>query len=363
MSLNNKTDSPKVSILTISYNQEKYIRQTLDSFIMQKTNFKYEIVIADDCSTDKTPEIISEYVEKYPDIFRATLRKKNLGSWQNFLGVLSEARGKYIALCEGDDYWTDPEKLQKQADFLDKNLSYALCFHPVKVVFDNNEEKESVYPDANDRPKFTVKELLQHNFIQTNSVMYRRQKYEDMPADIMPGDIYLHLYHAQFGKIGFIDRVMSVYRRHPGGIWWDSYKSESQLWKKYAIPHLALFIALSKLYGNKPEYKDILDNAIDNMFRKIVEQGGGTQLQKAVSENPMFAAEFMIRQQLNINRDINKKDQDIASLQKSINDLQQLINDHEHNASLKEREISLIKSSRVWKARNKLARVVGRKPV
>lgn len=364
LSNSKKTSSPKVSILTIAYNQEKYIRQTLESFIMQKTDFKFEIVISDDCSTDKTPEIIMEYARKYPDIFNTTLRKKNIGSWQNFLGVLKEARGEYIALCEGDDYWTDSDKLQKQVNFLDDNSDYALCFHPVRVIFDNNEEKESVYPDIKDRSKFTVRELLQHNFIQTNSVMYRRQKYENMPGDIMPGDIFLHLYHAQFGKIGFIDRVMSVYRRHPGGIWWNSYKSESQLWKKYAVPHLALFVSLSQLYGNKPEYKSIINNAIDNMFNKIIEQDkkdGEARLQKVVKDYPLAVAEFIIRQQEKNTKDIRKKDQDIAYLEEVTNGFKRLVSDMEHNAVLKDQEINLIKSSMVWRVRSKVAKVIGRK--
>lgn len=367
MSLSSKkTTSPKVSILTIAYNQEGYIRQTLESFVVQKTNFKFEVVIADDCSTDKTPEIIEEYTQKYPTIFKTTLRKKNIGSWQNFLGVLKDARGEYIALCEGDDYWTDPEKLQKQVNFLDNNPDYALCFHPVRIVFDNNEEKESVYPQIKDTSKFTLKELLQHNFIQTNSVMYRRQKYENMPVNIMPGDIYLHLYHAQFGKIGFIDKVMSVYRRHEGGIWWDSYKSEDELWKKYAVPHLALFIALRELYGDQAEYKIIIDTAIDNMFNKIIEldkKYGKSQLQQVIHDSSQVAAEFITRQhqelreeRLDTSKKLQNKDQDILKLQ-------QTVNDRDHQIKQRDQTISDIQASRVWKARNKIAKLRGREEV
>jgi glycosyltransferase involved in cell wall biosynthesis len=351
--------SPKVSIVSIAYNQEGYIRQALESFVAQKTSFRFEVVIADDCSTDKTPEIIREYARNYPDIFRATLRKKNLGSWQNFLSVLQDARGDYIALCEGDDYWTDPEKLQKQADFLDNNTDYALCFHPVRVIFDNNEEKETIYPDIKDESKFTVKELLQHNFIQTNSVMYRRQKYENMPANIMPGDLYIQLYHAQFGKIGFIDEVMSVYRRHAGGIWWDSYKNEDALWKKYALPHLALFAAVDKLYGDQAEYRPIIDTAIDNMFNKLIEldrKYGKDLLQQAAHNTPQAAAEFITRQHrqlLDKTKELHDKDQEILKLQHAGDDMEQQITE-------KDQRISKIQASRVWKARNKVAKIRGR---
>jgi len=302
-------------------------------------------------------------VQAHPDIFRPTFRKKNLGSWQNFVGVLQDARGEYIALCEGDDYWTDPEKLQRQVDFLEKNPECALCFHPVKVVFDNKEEEDVVYPEIKDKSKFTVKELLAHNFIQTNSAMYRRQKYENMPDNIVPGDVYVHLYHAQFGKIGFIDRVMSVYRRHAGGIWWDSYKNENDLWKKYAIPHLALFVALRELYGDQPEYGGIIDTAINNMFNKIIDLDKihrKSLLQQVIHDYPQVTAEFVTRQhsellqeRLDNNKKLQDKAQDIANLQHTVNDMNQQI-------IQKDQKISMIQASRVWKTRNKVAKLRGR---
>lgn len=112
------TDSPKVSIVSISYNQEEYIREALDGFAAQRTEFPVEVIIADDASTDATPRIIGEYAARYPQLFRPILRQTNIGVHANFKDVLSAARGEYLALCEGDDYWTDPLKLSKQVKYL-----------------------------------------------------------------------------------------------------------------------------------------------------------------------------------------------------------------------------------------------------
>lgn len=345
--------TPKVSIVGTTYNHEKYIRQALDGFSMQRTNFDFEVIMADDRSSDKTPAILKEYADAKPEIFKPILRKKNLGVALNFIDALRTAKGQYIAICEGDDYWTDPQKLQLQVDFLDKHSDYALCFHLVKVFFENNEEKDFVYPETRDKAQFTVKELLQHNFIQTNSVMYRRQEYDDMPTDIMPLDIYLHLYHAQFGKIGFIDRTMSAYRRHAGGVWWDSYEGENELWKKYALPHLGLFVALHKLYGSQPDYSPIINTAIDNMFNKLIEldkKYGKNMLEQATRDFPQAAAGFIARQHREKTEEAHNKDQEILKLQQAGSVMEQQI-------AQKDQKISAIQASRVWKTRNKVAKL------
>lgn len=243
----------EVSIITVTYNQELYVREALESICKQNTNFNFEVIVADDCSTDKTPQIIKEYAQKYPDIIKPIFRKKNLGAWQNFTDALKKTKGKYIALCDGDDFWTDPKKLQLQVDFLEKHPDYVLCFHPVRVIFENNEQKEFIYPDSSDTHKFTVNELLKKNFIQTNSVMYRKQTYKDAATNVTPGDWYLHLYHAQFGKIGFINKVMSVYRRHSGGIWWGSQAPDLLFWEKYAQHHINFYEEVKKLFADRSE--------------------------------------------------------------------------------------------------------------
>ena len=124
-----KSDSPEitVSICCITYNHEKYIAQCLDSFLMQRTSFRYEIILGEDCSTDSTRSIAEAYARQYPDRIRLLTGPVNVGAQKNLLRVLKRAAGKYIALCDGDDFWTDPAKLQKQVDFLENNPSYTMC--------------------------------------------------------------------------------------------------------------------------------------------------------------------------------------------------------------------------------------------
>lgn len=223
---------PKVSIVCLTYNQKKFIRQCLDGFVMQKTNFKFEVLIHDDASTDGTADIIREYEKKYPDIIRPIYQVENKFSQgidihKNF--IYPYIQGKYVALCEGDDYWTDPNKLQKQVDFLELHPEYSGCFHPVKVIWEKNEHKDSIYPTKKKMrgKKFVTKEdLLNYNYIQTNSVVYRWRFIEEniqdyFPDGILPGDLYLHLLHAQIGNIAFLPDIMAVYRKNEGGIWYD----------------------------------------------------------------------------------------------------------------------------------------------
>lgn len=124
---------PLVSIVCITYNHEPYLRKALDSFLMQKTSFAYEIVLAEDCSTDGTRKICEEYAAKYPDIIHYVWSENNVGAVENEARAIRAAKGKYIALCEGDDYWTDSMKLQKQVDFMESHPEYSVTFHRYKI--------------------------------------------------------------------------------------------------------------------------------------------------------------------------------------------------------------------------------------
>lgn len=236
----------KVTIICVAYNQEKYIAQTLDSFINQKTNFPFVVLIGDDCSTDSTRKIIQDYAQKYPDIIKPILREKNIGAINNSLDLYARTNAEYATICEGDDYYLDENKLQKQVDFLESHPDFSICFHPVKVFYDDGSKPDEIFPTPEfrfNKTVLTIEDLLKHNFIQTSSVMYRWDfvdKTEIYPPNILPGDWFMHLKHAQKGKIGFLDGVMSTYRRHKGGLWWDSNSAETidNLYLKYGIEML-----------------------------------------------------------------------------------------------------------------------------
>ena len=207
--------NPKLTIVSMSYNHEKFIAQAIDSFLMQKTNFPFEVIISDDASTDRTPEIIQEFAEKYPEIIKPILHTQNLGMMGNWVDTLSRVKSEYVIICESDDYFTDPSKLQKQVNFLDTHPDFSVCFHPVKVVFDNVSMSEGIYPSPAirfNKNVLSLNDLVSNNFIQTNSAMYRwRFNSENIPElytkDIIPGDWFLHLLHAEKGLIGFIDEI------------------------------------------------------------------------------------------------------------------------------------------------------------
>ncbi len=350
---------PRVSIIAITFNQEKYIKEALESFISQKTDFDFEAIVADDNSSDHTANIIHDYAERYPKIIKPIFRKKNLGSWLNFLDTLSHAKGEYIALCEGDDFWTVPDKLQKQVSFLDNNPKYALCFHPVKVFFENDAEPSFIYPDQTEKNNFTVKELLKHNFIQTNSVVYRRQDYKNMPKDIMPGDWFMHLYHAQFGEIGFINNVMSAYRRHPGGLWWHSDKDLAIIWQRHGFSHLNLYKEILKLYSGNSEYSKIVQSSIDELFNSFIEveaTNGSKLFLQAIKKYPNDINGFVGRQ----HKELKAKKHLLKDQDDTIKDLRAASESANQALDQLQHELRLIKASRFWKLRNKIAKLFGK---
>lgn len=348
-----KTQSvhPKVSIFCISYNQEKYIAQTLDSFLMQKTDFAFEVIIGDDSSTDETPRIIADYAKKYPDIIKPILRKRNIGAQKNFVETLNQTKGEYIALCEGDDFWTDDTKLQKQFDFLSKNPDYSLCFHLVKVFYENEEKATETFPDFKNSTEFTLKELIKRNYIQTNSVMYRRLNYENIPVDILPLDWYLHLYHAKNGKIGFINEVMSAYRRHPGGIWWDSHSDMDKIWLKYGVDHFSMYCEIFKLFEGSVEYRDSIKANIFRTFGILLDidrKYKETLAEKALNKYPNIIDPLMVSQADSIN-ELEKAryhQEDVIRNQTA------KIDELEVSLIQKQAELDTIKSSNAWKLLN-----------
>lgn len=260
-----------VSICSITYNHAPYIRQCLDGFMMQKTNFKYEVIINDDCSTDGTTQILKEYADMYPDIIIPICHEENLYS-KGVRGMMVKfvyplVKGKYIAICEGDDYWTDPYKLQKQVDYMESHPECAVCFHPV-MVYDQRTGEE--YQDTLTKvPQITTINDLARigNYIHTPSVMYRY--HPEVNEKILQlgklgvGDYLSHMLYAEYGNICKLPDYMAVYRQGVG------------VWSGNKVPYrteVQWLIAISKLFPllENDEAKKLLDEQITEYANSIL---------------------------------------------------------------------------------------------
>jgi glycosyltransferase involved in cell wall biosynthesis len=221
----------KVSVLMITYNHEKFIAQAIESILMQVVDFDYEIVIGEDCSTDQTREIVCAYQNIYPEIIKLFLPSQNIGVNRNFEQVLKRCKGEYVALLEGDDYWSENHKLQRQVNFLDQHPDCMICCHDVQVIYEYRNSPSHLYCTWKQSEFSELQDLLKRNFIATPSALFRNNLFDQWPDwfyDVKLVDWVLHILNAQFGKIGYINQNMAVYRVHANGIW-SSAKDETNI--------------------------------------------------------------------------------------------------------------------------------------
>lgn len=215
-----------VSILTLAYNHEPYIRQCLDGIVMQQTNFKFELLVHDDASTDGTAEIIREYESKYPEIIKPIYQTENQYSKHVPIGttyLYPRAQGKYIALCEGDDYWTDPLKLQKQVDFLESNQDYVLCTHCYKLYLEKEQGYGEIRPFITESRTFDFEEYISYTnwLTQPLTAVFKNEVsvLDEYAKCKNAKDRTLFFLLLEKGKGYIMKETMGVYRIHEGGIW------------------------------------------------------------------------------------------------------------------------------------------------
>ncbi len=215
----------KVSVLVITHNQAAFITQAIDSVLMQEVNFEYEAVVGEDASTDRTREILVALQKAHPDKIRLLLHEKKLEGLPGKLNVvktLAACRGEYVAWLDGDDYWIDPHKLQKQVDFLESHRECTICFHNVLAVDDGGALEPRTVCAADQEEISTLEDLLSGNPMPSCSVLFRRGLFDRFPDwyfTLLVSDWPLHILNAQHGNIGYINEVMATYRVHAGGIW------------------------------------------------------------------------------------------------------------------------------------------------
>ncbi len=224
---------PLVSVFMTTYNHERFIAQALDGILMQDVDFPYEIVIGEDKSTDRTREIVCEYQRNHPDKIRLRLAKENLYSRhvRHSLTGFPACRGKYIAICEGDDYWTDPKKLQKQVAVLEAEPDISACFTNAAIVHESGAEQPSAFLGEGPPRTLAVKrrnayvhqkDLIEALLIPTCTQCFRADYVRNLPdwvAQVPTGDWGLAIILAQHGPLKYLDETTAVYRRHAGGVW------------------------------------------------------------------------------------------------------------------------------------------------
>jgi glycosyltransferase involved in cell wall biosynthesis len=291
----------KVSVLMITYNHEKFIAQAIDSILMQQTDFEYEIVVGADLSKDRTRAILDSYKKKHPSKIKLLFPDRNLGMHRNFIQTLNSCQGQYVALLEGDDYWTSPYKLQKQVDFLDKEPSYSICFHKANVISqDTGEEILVLPPKEYQKETLTIDDLLLINFMATASVMFKRGLFHVFPDwiyNLSMLDWVLHILNSERGNIGYIDESMSVYRIHSAGVWSSKTPVQQILATLNLYNHLITYLDSSK--------KKVIERNVLNAYRDLMV----AILTNGVFENSKkYAATFLWKTLLAMNFKLLFKD-------------------------------------------------------
>ena len=256
---------PLVSVNVPTYQHEDFIKECLDSILSQKTTFPFEILIGEDESTDNTPEICKEYARKHPDRIRLFLRDRKTSHLHDENGeplfrfnvkwLRLSAKGKYIAVCEGDDYWTDEYKLQKQINFLESNPDYSMCFHNAMVFYTYQKETHP-FVDI-EEGEYTGVDLYENRLIATASIVFVKKCIENKDyffnSNFFFGDLVTYLTIAECGRVWYFDESMCAYRKHRGGMMYQVFEDSENV-RKFIIHQkqvVETFPAKYKKTGNK----------------------------------------------------------------------------------------------------------------
>ena len=297
---------PKVQVVCITYNHEKYIAEALNSFVRQNTNFPYEVLVGDDCSTDNTGKIVAEYAERYPDIIKVIPRESNMGPTRNLMDLISHCTAPYIAFCEGDDYWIDDYKLQKQFDFMENNPNIRICYTKTKVVYPENWgtldwykpiNGEIIIPDS--IPGCAAKRYISaHGFItnfcaHTSSHFYRWNYEMEVPEWFHGGyscDISIFMMQLGDGVAAMLDDVTSVYRRSEVGVAmaYDPTENFLKTRKEYIRFLYGLILHFKEKYSSFAclTMEKRLKNEIVNLIRACNKKGDYSALTEVLTLYP-----------------------------------------------------------------------------
>ena len=264
-----------LTALVITYNHERFIEQALDGILMQETDFDYEVIVSEDCSTDRTREIIERVAREHPDRVRLLLSERNLNDNTVLRRGVEAARGRYLALQDGDDVWTAKDKLQKQVAFLESRPDCSMSFHNVRVVYEDGARPPHPYleddPDPDSPGTFkpnelsTVEDVVQRFFVPTCSTVFRTENLRDMPGwydGLSVGDHPLLVFSAENGYVAYLDGIMADYRVHSGGLWTTRGRYET-LADAESVEEV--FDALNRHLGNR--FAHLVNPEIGHVYR------------------------------------------------------------------------------------------------
>ena len=214
---------PVVSVVLLTYNHERYLAQAIESVLGQRTEFGVEVLLTEDCSTDRTREIALDYAARHPGRVRTFLSERNLNTNEVTARAVRAARGEFVAFLDGDDFWISPDKLRLQVDFLRSHPAYSMCFHAVDVLREPGiEPGDSRRPPVGFPGRLELEDLLEYNHVPGCSPLIRRAALDALPewfTDAEFGDWPLYLLAARHGSVGYLDESLGVYRLHLGGYW------------------------------------------------------------------------------------------------------------------------------------------------
>lgn len=271
-------DNPLVSVVIVTYNHEKYIAEAIEGALMQKINCPYEILIGEDDSSDGTREICKGYAKEYPEKIRLFLNDRqnviyingrSTGRW-NFINLLKKSKGKYVALCEGDDYWTDPLKLQKQTDFLEANTEFTICSHNVLLKYED-QGKLVRQAEVNRKEIITIEDVIgEGSQGATCSLVFRNKVFGEFPDWFYKsrnGDVPLQILCTSKGKMKCFKEIMGVYRKHNAG--YSVIEPDSQAQIDRFETHVCTQEAINKYFNYRYD-KLIRKHLVTYLYPKLV---------------------------------------------------------------------------------------------
>lgn len=283
--MNKESTGIMVSVVMITFNQSHYIEKAIKGVISQKAAFPIQLVICDDASSDDTPEIIERWQESYPGIIEFRRNPANLGLAGNYLQALSMCKGKYVAMCDGDDYWFCPTKLQRQVDYMESHPECTLTYHRVLNYYEDTGEKRLSNGGGVTRQSVTAAQLAKHNTITNMSVMYRAGLVDltnlpDWMRHVRLIDYPLHLMYASKGTVHYMPKPMGVYRKSVG-VWTHAAKVQRL--------RMALDVRI-KMMRELPDYPEIVEAIRESCVDHLIAIAAEGELGQAVSLLPKTGA-------------------------------------------------------------------------